>query len=95
MYPRGSREAYELQQIYMPCSSVGATVYGSVGDAVGDPVGGSISAAVGGSVGGSAGGSVRGSSARAPWVTKVSNDTPKSIKTPSTHHFTKLQRRLL
>ena len=71
----------------MPCGSVGGTVDGSVGDAVGDPVGGSISAAVGGSVG--------GSSARAPWVTKVPNDAPKSIKTPSTHHSTKLQRRLL
>ena len=71
----------------MPCGSVGGTVDGSVGDAVGDPVGGSISAAVGGSVG--------GSSARAPWVTKVPNDARKPIKTPSTHHFTKLQRRLL
>ena len=71
----------------MPCGSVGGTVDGSVGDAVGDPVGGSISAAVGGSVG--------GSSARAPWVTKGPNDAPKSIKTPSTHNFTKLQRRLL
>ena len=67
----------------MPCGSVGGTVDGSVGDAVGDPVGGSISAAVGGSVG--------GSSARAPWVTKVPNDARKPIKTPSKHHFTKLQ----
>ena len=79
----------------MPCGSVGGTVDGSVGDAVGDPVGGSISAAVGGSVGGSAGGSVSGSSARAPWVTKGPNDAPKSIKTPSTHYLTKLQRRLI
>ena len=71
----------------MPCGSVGGTVDGSVGDAVGDPVGGSISAAVGGSVG--------GSSASAPWVTKVPNDARKPIKTPSKHHFTKLQRRLL
>ena len=78
----------------MPCGAVGGTVDGSVGDAVGDPVG-SISAAVGGSVGGSAGSSESGSSARAPWVTKVPNDARKPIKTPSTHHFTKLQRRLL
>ena len=79
----------------MPCGSVGGTVDGSVGDAVGDPVGGSINAAVGGSVGGFVGGSVSGSNARAPWVTKVPNDAPKSIKTPSTYNFTKLQRRLL
>ena len=79
----------------MPCGSVGGTVDGSVGDAVGDPVGGSISAAVGGYVGGSVGGSVSGSNARAPWATKGPNDAPKSIKTPSTHHSTKLQRRLL
>ena len=71
----------------MPCGSIGGTVDGSVGDAVGDPVGGSISAAVGGSV--------SGSNARAPWVTKGPNDAPKSIKTPSTHHCTKLQQRLL
>ena len=75
----------------MPCGSVGGTVDGSVGDLVG----GSISAAVGGYVGGSVGGSVSGSNARAPWVTKVPNDARKPIKTPSTHHFTKLQRRLL
>ena len=79
----------------MPCGSVGGTVDGSVGDAVGDPVGGSISAAVGGSVGGSVGESVSGSNATAPWVTKVPNDARKPIKTPSKHHFTKLQRRLL
>ncbi len=79
----------------MPCGSVGGTVDGSVGDTVGDPVSGSTSAAVGGYVGGSVGGSVSGSNARAPWVTKVPNDAPKSIKTPSTHHSTKLQRILL
>ena len=78
----------------MPCGAVGGTVDGSVGDAVGDPVG-SISAAVGGYVGGSVGGSVSDSNARVPWATKGPNDAPKLIKTPSTHHTTKLQRRSL